>query len=63
MEIEVGEYVRTANGEILIYDEEHEKAFIDNFLTCEFMGERIAKHSKNIIDLIEVRRLCKWKKN
>lgn len=31
------------------------KTFIDNFLTCpKIMKERIVKHSKQLIDLIEV---------
>lgn len=48
-EIEIGEYVRTNNGKIYKYDENNEKIFIDNFK--EML--HIAKHSKNIIDLIE----------
>ena len=53
-EIEVGEYVRTNTGLILKYDDENEKTFIDNFLTCQkIMKERIVKHSKQLIDLIE----------
>ena len=27
---------------------------------CKKINKYITKHSKNIIDLIEVRRLCKW---
>lgn len=55
MEIEVGEYVRTRNGII--------------FKTTEYWVEEynkepeaytILKHSSNIIDLIEERRLCEW---
>lgn len=54
-EIEVGEYVRTNTGLILKYDDENEKTFIDNFLTCpQIMKERIVNHSKQLIDLIEV---------
>lgn len=53
--IEVNEYVRTNTGLILKYDDENEKTFIDNFLTCpKIMKERIVKHSKQLIDLIEV---------
>lgn len=62
--IEIGEYVRTDIGNILKY-EGKEKEFIDEHLSIsnkkdiEFLG-RIVKHSKNIIDLIDARRLCKW---
>lgn len=52
-EIEIGEYVRTKRGYILKYDDEHDKAFIDNFLVCEYMGEKIVKHSKNQKELIQ----------
>lgn len=66
MEIEVGEYVKTKNGEI------HKIIEINNpndelWTYYKFennMGnykENIVKHSKNIIDLIEERRLCEWK--
>lgn len=52
MEIEVGEFVRTEEGEILKYDENHEKIYIDNFKDDKnFLN--IAKHSKQLIDLIE----------
>lgn len=53
--IEIGEYVRTNTGLILKYDDENEKAFIDNFLTCSKNYERIVKHNKQLINLIEVR--------
>ena len=53
--IEIGEYVRTNTGLILKYDDENEKTFIDNFLTCpKIMKERIVKHSKQLENLIEV---------
>lgn len=52
--IEINEYVRTNTGYILKYSEEHEKDYVDNFLSCPYiMPERIVKHSKNLIDLIE----------
>ena len=55
MEIEVGEYVRTVNGTI-------EKVinpnfYIEIYIECEndiITRNHIVKHSKNIIDLIEV---------
>lgn len=64
MEIEVEEYVRTNKGLIFkvvkvgykgvyrFYKDEN------NFSYC--LIEDIVKHSKNIIDLIEERRLCEW---
>lgn len=60
--IEVGKYIRTKQGEIgkiirIIPDEE----FNDEYYVCDNdsasgLKSYIIKHSKNIIDLIEVRR-------
>ena len=50
--IEVGEYVRTDKGYIFKVDKEKVNLNIVNFLDVEY-GD-IIKHSKNIIDLIEV---------
>ena len=48
MEIEVGEYYRTKNGEILkIVDLDEYSFLVDKFYY------QIVKHSKNIIDLLE----------
>lgn len=70
--IEVGEYIRTKKGNIFkitkitktsygccgITDNEHISTFtIGKGGNAEI---KIKKHSKNIIDLIEARRLCKW---
>ena len=56
-EIKVGEYIRTKLGDI--------KKITEGF---EFVIERynesfnkIVKHSPNLIDIIEKRRLCKWR--
>jgi hypothetical protein len=50
--IEVGEYCRNAEGLIFKVDKEKKNLLINDFLN---MGNRdIVKHSKNIIDLIEV---------
>lgn len=46
----VNEYIRTSEGNIYKYNENNEKVFIDNFE--EMLN--VVKHSKNIIDLIEV---------
>lgn len=60
-EIKVGEYVRLKNGIIRKF-----KKYVNNedieltrpYNTCKI--KEIVKHSKNIIDVIEVRRLCEW---
>lgn len=50
-EIRIGEYVRLKNGEIFKIDENTANYYISN---KEFITNEIVKHSKNIIDLIEV---------
>ena len=65
-DIKVGEYVRRKNGEIFKVTEVYptlgkEIAIVKN----EYSHPRRIdlteeKHSFNLIDLIEVRRLCKW---
>ena len=60
-EIKVGEYVRTSKGKIDIFKEKDENGL---FARCEkntYWMLDIVKHSKHIIDIIEVRRLCEWK--
>ena len=52
-EIKVGDFIRTKNGII-------EKIKIDAKVHTYYRDE-ILKHSSNIIDLIEVRRLCEWR--
>lgn len=64
MEIKVGEYVRTHLGNIhkvVMYNEENEKYITDTLKSFDEVA--VFKHSKNIIDLIEVRRLCQWEIN
>lgn len=66
MEIEVGEYVRTCFGEIgKCIDKTIESYVIEyNKIETELIFKEnikeVVKHSFNIIDLIEIRRLCKW---
>lgn len=66
MEIKLGEYVRTDNGIIGEYVKFRgwQDAIETNNDWIGFdIDKDIVKHSKNIIDLIdliEVRRLCKW---
>ena len=63
MDIKVGEYIRTKDGEILKIDSfEKDCKNIDcvcfttgEIYTQELLNEIIVKHSKNIIDLVEVR--------
>lgn len=73
-EIEVGEYGRTNLGRIMKFAwlEQEPGKIYENFVLLiknnkiinDFYyfeeGEKIVKHSENIIDLIEERRLCKW---
>lgn len=75
MEIEVGEYGRTNKGKIFIFawlENSDGKRYTNKVLLGNGKifenkfyyfddGEEIVKHSKDIIDLIEKRRLCKWK--
>ena len=58
MEIEFNDYVRTDKGYIFKIDEEKKNLQILKFLDVEYGN--IIKHSNNIIDLIEERRLCEW---
>lgn len=57
-EIEVGEYVRTRNGKIRKVKDTVAQYYITDRLNIldnnQFEKEDIVKHSKNIIDLIEV---------
>lgn len=61
-EIEVNDYVRTKNGVIDKVDALY--GMIENTVHLEnqkwFDIKNIVKHSKQLIDLVEVRRLCKW---
>lgn len=71
--IEIGEYIRTNKGNIGkvigIFDghymAKYHIEFQGNIKTKrQYLSTKtIVKHSKNIIDLIEERRFCKWKKN
>ena len=69
-EIKIGDYIRNKDGYIdkverIAYDELEKK----NYYACEKsvmasgFKEDIVKHSSNIIELIEERRLCEWKEN
>lgn len=74
-EIKVGEYGRTNLGKIIKFawllneegiKDKNKVILVDLMLTKTRpyyyfkKNEFIVKHSKNIIDLIEVRRLCEW---
>ena len=60
--IDVGEYIRTKSGVIDKVDALY--GMIENTVHLEnlkwFDIKNIVKHSKQLIDLIEVRRYCKW---
>lgn len=65
-EIKVGEYVRLDDGTVGKY--QINKNWINVVETNDkYIGfdiERdIVKHSPNLIDIIEERRLCKWRNN
>lgn len=60
--IGVGEFVRTERGVIYKYmEEEKEDIMLQDFRL--YNDGKIVKHSFNIIDLIELRRLCEWRKS
>lgn len=69
MDIKLGEYVRTKNGKIgkvtditNITNQKRKKYLIkwDISKAYYITDLNIVKNGKNIIDLIEIRRLCKW---
>lgn len=72
MDIEVGEYVRTSNKGIKRIDRIDNNKTVNKYLYFtgieDFEGKEyriiktteIVKHSKQLIDLVEVRRFCKW---
>ena len=75
-EIKIGDYVRTDTGRIIKYEflekNDYEIVFGEKgkCFTFEdeeefeiFINESIKTIQKNIIDLIEIRRLYKWQKN
>lgn len=55
-EIKVGEFIRTKLGDIKKITEGFE------FIIKRYneSDNKIVKHSSNLIDIIEERRLCKW---
>lgn len=69
-EIKVGDFIRSNDGYIgkITSIRQNSKRECDTYYSCdncmasEFY-ERIKKHSKHIIDVIEVRRLCEWKRS
>ena len=72
--IEVGELIRTKDGFIAKLEDVEDidedmhgnkriSLWAEDFGGCYQEPHIIEKHSFNIIDLIEVRRLCKWRRN
>lgn len=68
-DIEVGEYVRINNdfrlialgiGKVVRINEDSIHVKMNFELPFSFKKENIVKRSKQLIDLIEIRRLCKW---
>ena len=63
-EIKVNEYIRTDTGKIdKVINANY---YMSQYIECEkglIFKNNIVKHSTNLIDLIEKRRLCKWRKN
>ena len=59
-DIKVGELVRLKNGRI---DKvKNDDYYMQQYIECEkglYLRDNITKHSFNLIDLLEVRRLCK----
>ena len=76
-EIKVNEYIRTTDGKIGIFvryssrkDDSIYKSPFNCFIrlqnrksNMQCCREYIVKHSPNLIDIIEERRLCKWRNN
>ena len=60
MDIKVGEFVRTDKG--YIFKIEHNR-MVQGLKSLDAQYGIITKHSFNLIDLIEVRRLCEWEKS
>lgn len=58
-EIEAGEYIRTESGHIFKVDEEKKVLTGIKFLNAQY--GKIKKHSKNILDLIEIQDVVKVK--
>lgn len=67
--IEIGEYVRIDNdfrvialgiGKVININKNTIYVKMKFEMPFAFERENIVKHSEDIIDLIEVRRLCKW---
>lgn len=60
-DIKVGEWVRFKSGKIDKVKSDY--YYMQQYIECErgsYLRDNITKHSPNIIDLIEVRRLCEW---
>lgn len=69
MHIEIGEYVKTKNGDIAIFRGYNERKASQWIYKLEFQKKKspkycaegyITNHSKDIIDLLKARRLCRW---
>lgn len=67
-EIKIGEYIRNRYGlivkvnEIQDYSEDDDIWYEEEILKGAWKS-MVVKHSFNLIDIIEERRLCKWRKS
>lgn len=61
-EIKVGDYIRT-NGIIGKVEQIGNSLFWLEDGSSYSLSDKKVKHSKHIIDVIEVRRLCEWKRS
>lgn len=61
-EIKVGEYVRLDDGTVGKYQINNVVETNDKYIGFDIERD-IVKHSPNLIDIIEERRLCKWRNN
>ena len=71
-EIKVGDYIRTIDGYIRKVTQVNKKGSYENLCWGPYLvddkyknslgisAKKVKSHSPNIIDLIEVRRLCEW---
>jgi len=67
-EIRIGEWVRDKDGVIIkvnniVPDEDSTDIWYEERILQGTWKSMVTNHSSNIINLIEVRRLCKWTRN
>lgn len=60
-DVKIGEYVRTKKGQIDKFEKYNENRIIVKCKRRNYWAEDIVKHSKNIIDLIDVGDILRYK--